>query len=159
MELASSKLVTSRHEFFTLVHSEDQPRLLETLQTNLREQTPYILEFRLCCPDGVTRWMEAHGRPRLNTAGKPTYLSGVIMDITARKQAEEALARESRERRRVEEQYRFVTAAANDAVYQVDPEGCIAFATPALARLTGYTMKELLGRPSDEENTSALLSR
>jgi PAS domain S-box-containing protein len=80
-----------------------------------------------------------------------------MMDITARKQAEETLARESRERRRVEEQYRLVTAAANDAVYQVDPEGCIAFATPALARLTGYTMKELLGRPSTDLYTPEIV--
>lgn len=49
---------------------------------------------------------------------------------------------------RLQEQHRVVTEHLHDAVYMVDREGAIIFANPALARLTGYEMPELLGAPS-----------
>jgi PAS domain S-box-containing protein len=50
--------------------------------------------------------------------------------------------------KRFEERYRVVTEAINDALYTVDLEGRVTFGNPALERLTGYRMKELLGHPS-----------
>jgi len=49
---------------------------------------------------------------------------------------------------RLQEQYRVVTENLHDAVHMVDRDGHIVFANPALARLTGYDVAELLGRPS-----------
>jgi PAS domain S-box-containing protein len=51
---------------------------------------------------------------------------------------------------RLQEQYRVVTESLNDAVYTVDAEGRITFGNPALERLTGYPLGELLGRVSTE---------
>ena len=49
---------------------------------------------------------------------------------------------------RLQEQYRVVTETLNDGVYVVNQEGQIVFANPALARLTGYDLEELLDHPS-----------
>jgi len=51
---------------------------------------------------------------------------------------------------RLQEQYRVLTESLHDAVYTVDAEGRITFGNPALERLTGYPLQDLLGRVSTE---------
>jgi PAS domain S-box-containing protein len=48
---------------------------------------------------------------------------------------------------RLQEQYRVVTEAINDAVFTLDAEARFAFGNAAGERLTGYRLDELLGRP------------
>lgn len=48
---------------------------------------------------------------------------------------------------RLREQYRIVTDALNDAVFTLDSHGRFTFGNAAGARLTGYPLEELLGRP------------
>jgi C4-dicarboxylate-specific signal transduction histidine kinase len=45
-------------------------------------------EYRLILPDGIVRWMSTRGSVQFDSAGKPTRLLGISIDITARKQAE-----------------------------------------------------------------------
>jgi PAS domain S-box-containing protein len=47
---------------------------------------------------------------------------------------------------RLQEQYRVVTEALNDAVFTLDAEGRFAFGNAAGERLTGYRLDELFGR-------------
>jgi PAS domain S-box-containing protein len=47
---------------------------------------------------------------------------------------------------RLQEQYRVVTEALNDAVFTLDAEARFTFGNPAGERLTGYRLDELLGR-------------
>jgi PAS domain S-box-containing protein len=47
---------------------------------------------------------------------------------------------------RLQEQYRVVTEALNDAVFTLDADARFAFGNAAGARLTGYRLEELLGR-------------
>ena len=48
---------------------------------------------------------------------------------------------------RLQEQYRVVTEALNDAVFTLDVEARFTFGNAAGERLTGYRLDELLGRP------------
>ena len=48
---------------------------------------------------------------------------------------------------RLQEQYRVVTEALNDAVFTLDAEARFTFGNAAGERLTGYRLDELLGRP------------
>ena len=79
-------------EFFkALVHPEDWEKVWDTMQRALNERTFYRCEFRIIRPDGQLRWLMALGRAQYDPAGKPLSVSGVVMDITERRQAEESL--------------------------------------------------------------------
>ena len=64
---------------------------------------------------------------------------------------------------RLQEQYRVVTEALNDAVFTLDAEARFAFGNAAGERLTGYRLDELLGRPFTDlvapENLPELIER
>jgi PAS domain S-box-containing protein len=50
--------------------------------------------------------------------------------------------------RYLEERFRVVTEAVNEALYTVNVDGRVSFGNAALERLTGYRMEELLGQPA-----------
>ena len=76
-----------------LVHPEDRERLQQASAHAMEAGTAYNAEFRVIRPDGEVRWCVAGGAPTLDVAGRTTRMSGVTLDITERKRAEEALAR------------------------------------------------------------------
>ncbi|RJP75258.1 MAG: PAS domain S-box protein [Candidatus Zixiibacteriota bacterium] len=55
----------------------------------LIEGKDFIADFRLVWPDGTPHWVQARGRAIQNREGQPIFLTGVLLCITARKQAEE----------------------------------------------------------------------
>ena len=48
-------------------------------------------EYRIVRPDGIIRWIEGSGQAERDAAGKPLTVTGTVVDITARKQAEETI--------------------------------------------------------------------
>jgi PAS domain S-box-containing protein len=87
----------ARRTFGNLIHAADRVRVSETIATALREDRPYLVEYRLLHADGGTRWLWENGSCVRNEAGEPYWLDGVILDITERRQMEEAL-REAKEK-------------------------------------------------------------
>ena len=72
--------------------------------------------------------------------GAVVSASVVARDITARKEAEEAL-------RASEERLRALTEAAADAIIAADGDGRILSWNAAATRLFGYAKEEVVGRP------------
>jgi PAS domain S-box-containing protein len=68
----------------------------------------------------------------------PGEMVATFLEITRRKQAEEAL-------RQSEEKYRLVVENQNDLVLKLDPRGRILFASDAYCRAFGKAERELLG--------------
>jgi len=74
-----------------LVHPEDVEGL-RRLYVDARRQSGFMeLEFRILRPNGEVRWMYSRGDCLLESGGVPAIFFGVMMDITERKQIEEAL--------------------------------------------------------------------
>jgi PAS domain S-box-containing protein len=80
-----------------LIHPEDWERLQETLERLLQDRKPIQNEFRVKRPNGEIRWCIGTAAPSIDAAGHVARISGVTVDITDRKIAEERQALLARE--------------------------------------------------------------
>lgn len=77
----------------TLVHPDDLPGYLERLNTALAfPETIYESEQRLRQKSGHYKWFETKGRVAADENGEAIQMSGLIMDITDRKEMETSLS-------------------------------------------------------------------
>jgi PAS domain S-box-containing protein len=72
-------------------HRADRDRVLEAVESALRGEREYSIEYRIPLQDGGERWISASGTLLRDADGKPARLLGVATDITGRKRAEEEL--------------------------------------------------------------------
>jgi PAS domain S-box-containing protein len=79
--------------WITFVHPEDRERCRQTIEQSLAGSGDYELEYRTIWPDGTVRWIVARGRVLFDDAQQPEKMLGIGIDITDRKQAEDALRR------------------------------------------------------------------
>ncbi|SFE97449.1 sensor histidine kinase [Spirosoma endophyticum] len=78
-------------DFLTHVHPDDRERLTNLLQQTIATRGVYDTEFCAVMEDGSQRWMSGYGRVVEEVDGQPARMSGVMLDITERRRAEEAL--------------------------------------------------------------------
>jgi two-component system, cell cycle sensor histidine kinase and response regulator CckA len=70
------------------IHPDDVGRVVEAV-TRLREHgEPMDLEYRFLAPDGRVIWVEDVSYVVRDDAGKPLFVQGFLLDISARRQAE-----------------------------------------------------------------------
>jgi PAS domain S-box-containing protein len=75
-----------------VIHPEDIDSHLERVNAAMAVGTAYRSEFRIIRPDnGQLAWIEERATPILDTGGHLQKLSGILLDVTERKMAEDAL--------------------------------------------------------------------
>ncbi len=78
--------------FARRVHPADLPKLMRVQREAREKRTPYRTEYRVIPPDGTHRWIETRGHYTFDAEGVVVGVTGVVQDISARKNAELALA-------------------------------------------------------------------
>jgi PAS domain S-box-containing protein len=82
----------TRARWLEAIHPDDRERTLEGWQSAVRERTGYSAEYRVVWPDGSVHWVMAVGRCLTDPAtGSPLQFTGVVLDLTERRRAEEHL--------------------------------------------------------------------
>ena len=81
----------------SLVHPEDQVRLAKAMIEHLQHGRPYDIEYRLRTHSGEWLWVRSRAAAEGGDDGKPLWLAGSIHDITAERDAREALLRATQE--------------------------------------------------------------
>jgi PAS domain S-box-containing protein len=76
-------------------HADDREKVRQAVNEAIQDSKDYQAEFRVVRADGSVIWVCARGRVHLDEQRKPKRLTGISLDITARKEAE-ALARQQR---------------------------------------------------------------
>lgn len=134
-----------RASYGEVIHPEDRARVWETVQAEVQARRPFTIEYRIQHADGSERWVWEQGRGLCDDAGSLLALEGLILDITARKRAEEALY-ESEERLRL-----LGDNLPDSAVYQYvhEPDGRVRFlyVSAGIERLNGVSAAEVLRDP------------
>ena len=71
------------------IHPDDFHHWQTTVLTSLEAHSDLHVEYRAYWPDGSLHWVEIRAQTRYDRLGQPTLMSGVSIDITDRKEAEE----------------------------------------------------------------------
>ncbi len=85
----ADEFVSSTVHFRDLIHPEDVARVRTATQTGLRDRRDVEVEYRLVARDGTEKWLLSRCRGVYTEDGRPLFLEGLAIDITARKRAEQ----------------------------------------------------------------------
>ncbi|MBS0664036.1 MAG: CHASE domain-containing protein [Verrucomicrobia bacterium] len=77
-----------RVHFRDLMHPDDVARVREATRACLRDGTELEIEYRLRARDGTERWLLSRARCVQVDDGRPRFIEGLAVDITAGKRAE-----------------------------------------------------------------------
>jgi PAS domain S-box-containing protein len=87
---------TTGQQIFAKVHPDDQERLTDAV-TKLSPEKPFLeISYRMIRPDGTVIWLGRSSRAHFDEQGRMLRIVGMVVDITERKFAEEALSSLSR---------------------------------------------------------------
>jgi PAS domain S-box-containing protein len=125
-----------------LVHPDDRVLFREGLVRARDSVEPAGAEFRILHPTRGLRWIATTGERSAHGPGG-RWVSGVALDITARRQAEEAAAEQR-------EWFEVTLRSIGDAVIAADREGRITFLNGVAEALTGWDGPQAMGRPLAE---------
>ncbi|UOA09668.1 response regulator [Methylobacter sp. S3L5C] len=122
---------------------EDRPIVKKCFTEAQTNHSNWDIECRICHADGSIHWISVLGRHKFDKSGHPCTISGMVQDITARKQADDLRNLQAAA----------LEAAAN-AIMITDPESVIEWVNPAFIAMTGYTSLEAIGKkPADLINS------
>jgi two-component system, cell cycle sensor histidine kinase and response regulator CckA len=122
-----------------LIHPEDREWVVATCAAAVQDIRDHTFDYRVRSADGRTVWVRDVVHVTGDARKRPTQLTGVMLDITAWKLAEEAA--KIREQR-----YTAILENSIDLITFVDADGHILFDSPSIERLLGVSAAERLGR-------------
>jgi len=122
-----------------LIFPEDRDMAGGLFKQALKTDKSYVREYRIRKKNGGIAWIQVRWQIFLDAAGQVDYVSGVLFDITARKQSEETLY----ETRNYLEN---LLEYANAPIIVWDAESRITRFNRAFENLTGFTAHEVIGQ-------------
>lgn len=139
------KFVPSVDTFGALVHPDDRAELWQRTQACLEDHDVFEHEYRIVRPDGTGRWVANRSHVTFDADGRAAGIIGVAVDVTERRQSEQAL-------RDSEERFRAFMTHSPMAAWIVGEDDRIRYASPGYYRLfavendiTGLHIGEIYG--------------
>lgn len=120
--------------YYDLINIDDRKMIFDQVQKAVEEHKPYQLVYRIKTASGYEKWVWEQGSGIFSKEDLLIGLEGYITDITERKNVEDHLNLQSTA----------LEAVANGIVI-TDKEGRVLWLNSAFTKLTGYSLKEILG--------------
>jgi PAS domain S-box-containing protein len=130
----------SNDSFPRRLHPEDRAVFEAAVQRALAGAAPYDGEFRIVRPDGTVRVLHSRGEVVPGPDGQPRIMVGVCLDITERKQAEQALQDNVRLFNDI------IDGCGPSAIFLKDRDGKFITINAPLEKMLGMSRDELKGK-------------
>ncbi|MDJ0849763.1 MAG: PAS domain-containing protein, partial [Myxococcota bacterium] len=88
--LSESDFGATYDAFLESIHPDDRAFVEQKVEAAVHEGAEYSIDHRVVRPGGETRYVHELGRVTRDDQGSPQRMVGTVIDITARKRAEEA---------------------------------------------------------------------
>jgi PAS domain S-box-containing protein len=137
-EIPVKQILENSQVLLTCIHPEDQADYYAAVNHSLETLQPFQHEWRVLTPSGKTKWVQGNSRPQQRDNGEVAWY-GIVLDITDRKQAEQAL-------RHNEEQLRLLTDALPVFISYTDTEQRYVFVNKAYETHFGLSRDQIYGR-------------
>ncbi len=125
--------------YYNLIHQEDRQRIFGLVQKAIEERKPYQLVYRIKTANGYDKWVWEQGTGIFNESNDELIaLEGFITDVTEQKSVEDQL-----------NLHNIALETTANGIVITDKDGLVVWANGAFTKLTGFTLKEVLGRKTN----------
>jgi len=118
-------------KFLSAVHPEDRDAVQRATDDAVVSGEERGIEYRIIRPDGQIRWIAGRGRLYRGDSGLRNLLMGVLIDITERRQTEQAL--------------QAIVSSAMDAIIAIDDQQRVIVFNVAAERVFGCCATDAIG--------------
>jgi sigma-B regulation protein RsbU (phosphoserine phosphatase) len=140
MGYTAEEFLEDRIHFKDTVHPDDIERVREEIRQYAEEDLEEYTQFyRMITKDGQVRWVEDQTTVVRDDKGNKIFNQGLLVDITRRKLAEEAV-------RKSEEKFRRIVETAGEGFILMDEDLKIMDVNDAYCKLIGYSRDEIIGK-------------
>ena len=131
-------------EWFKNIHPDDLISVDKARKESIETGSPFDQLTRIYHSAKGKRWIRTISNPVLKPDGNPAYYNGLMIDVTAQKQAEKQLQATTNILNSI------LDSATEYAIAATDLEFRILHYNPTAEQLFGYKAKEVLGRTVQE---------
>jgi PAS domain S-box-containing protein len=123
--------------FSKVLHPDDRDWVLAEQRRTQEAGEPFRAEYRMMTRDGRVLWFLDEAHEVAGRKGEPAYYYGYLVEITERKELEEAV-------RAAEERYRALVEQLPLAIYvdRLDELSSNVYSSPQIERMIGYTAEQ-----------------
>jgi sigma-B regulation protein RsbU (phosphoserine phosphatase) len=137
---STQELIDGDLRFRDIVHPDDMEKLAEDIKMYAdNDAEEYSQVYRIVTGTGGTRWVSDTTSVVRDETGKKTHNQGILIDITARKLAADAL-------KKSEEKFRRIVESTDEGFVLMDENLKIKEVNNAYCRMLGYSEDEIIGK-------------
>lgn len=127
-----SEMTGNKKNYRNLIAEIDRQTIFQIVKNAVNTHQPYSVIYRIKLANGGDKWIEEHGQAVEKEIAKNKSIQGWLVDVTDRKNIEDALWES-------ESRYRSLVEASPDAVLMLSKNGTILFANNQFCNLVGAT--------------------
>ncbi|MCP3965990.1 MAG: diguanylate cyclase [Lentisphaerae bacterium] len=135
--LEPQSIAPSFEKFLQVVHPDDRELIVKQTELALdSNDNPYKIDYRIVRPDGSERIIHEEAVIERDEKGSPMKITGIIQDITERKQTEKALFHQK-------QRLSYILEGTNVATWEWNIQTGETIFNERWAEIIGYTLEEL----------------
>jgi PAS domain S-box-containing protein len=136
--------------FLRVLHPDDREAVLAEHRRTRETGDGFRMEYRMIARDGTVHWFRDEAAVIPDDTGGPGFHYGFLLDITERKELEDALRRSEEEGRRQRQYVESLLEISPTAIVTLALDGTVSSWNLAAEDLFGYTRDEALGRDLED---------